>query len=177
MNYFGKSQSSQVDALLFIKPETFWTVGQPSWHSNNFGQFEQSYPLFVILPKSGLNPCTVITPEQHKMLLSRPKGSLVQKHAPTWWITFQRTQVVSIFLWHHGRINALPYSIYHEWGWPFMTWDPYCTPPEVTSIAKLRQLRKHHAVNHPSFNIATPCLTSVISWELVYPKCYALSHI
>ena len=56
-----------------------------------------------------------------------------------------------------------------------MTWDPYCTPPEVTPIARLGQLRKHQAVTHPSTNLATPCLTSVISRELVYPKCYALA--
>ena len=56
-----------------------------------------------------------------------------------------------------------------------MTWDPYCTPPEVTPIARLGQLWKHQAVTHPSTNLATPCLTSVISRELVYPKCYALA--
>ena len=72
---------------------------------------------------------------------------------------------------------TLAYSIYPEWGWPVMTWDPYCTPPEVTPIARLGQLRKHQAVTHPSTNLATPCLTSVISRELVYPKCYALVMI
>ena len=57
-----------------------------------------------------------------------------------------------------------------------MTWDPYCTPPEVTPIARLGQLRKHQAVTHPSTNLATPCLTSVISLELMYPKWYALAQ-
>ena len=57
-----------------------------------------------------------------------------------------------------------------------MTWDPYCTPPEVTPIARLGQLRKHQAVTHPCTNIAKPCLTSVISRELVYPKFYALVY-
>ena len=56
-----------------------------------------------------------------------------------------------------------------------MTWDPYCTPPEVTPIARLGQLWKHQAVTHSSTNIATPGITSVISRELVYPKCYALA--
>ena len=56
-----------------------------------------------------------------------------------------------------------------------MTWDPYCTPPEVTPLARLGQLWKHEAVTHPSTNIGTPCLTSVISQELVYPKCYVLA--
>ena len=55
-----------------------------------------------------------------------------------------------------------------------MTWDPYCTPPEVTPIARLGQLRKHQAVIHTSTNLVTPFLTSVISRELVYPKCYTL---
>ena len=55
-----------------------------------------------------------------------------------------------------------------------MTWDPYCTPPGFTPIARLGQLWKHHAVTHPSTNIAKLCLASVILRELVYLKCYAV---
>ena len=58
-----------------------------------------------------------------------------------------------------------------------MTWDPHCTPPEVTPIARLGQLWKHQAVNHPSTNIYTLCLTSEVSRELVYLKYYALALI
>ena len=36
---------------------------------------------------------------------------------------------------------------------------------------------KHQAVTHPSTKFATPCLTSVIARELVYPKCYALDIV
>ena len=109
-----------------------------------------------------------------------PQGHF-QRQALTHWITYPE-DTKGLHLpstpWQNQCTRlTLAYSIYPEWGWPVMTWDPYCTPPEVTPIARLGQLRKHQAATHPRTNLATPCLTSVISRELVYPKCYALANI
>ena len=57
-----------------------------------------------------------------------------------------------------------------------MTLGPYCTSQEVIPIAGLGPPHQNLAVTYPRTNLATPCLTLVISRELVYLKCFARSH-
>ena len=47
----------------------------------------------------------------------------------------------------------LVYSKHPEWGWPVITVDTYCTPPEVMLIAGLGQLINHLAITNPCTNL------------------------
>ena len=54
------------------------------------------------------------------------------------------------------HLTILACLINPEWGWPVMTWDPYCTPPLVTSIARLEELRKHQGNSCRSCTVRHP---------------------